>query len=49
MKYKNQKNGIFRSKFEQTCAAKLEEAGINYEYEPYAITLVDAFVTKTTS
>lgn len=49
MKYKNKLTSKYRSKFEQNCAEKLVEAGIEFEYEPYAITLVEGFTTKATT
>lgn len=49
MKYKNKANSAYRSKFEEICATKLVEAGIPFEYEPYAITLIEGFTTKATS
>ena len=48
-KYKAKSQSKFRSKFEVTCAEKLLEAGIEFEYEPHAITLTEGFTTKARS
>lgn len=49
MKYKNTKTTKFRSKFEALCYQKLVDANIEFEYEPYAILLVEGFTTKAVS
>ena len=43
MKYKNIPVGKFRSKLEVTCNELLIESGLDYEYEPFSIMLLDKF------
>ena len=40
MKYKNIRNGIYRSQLEVTAAQELDSNNIPYEYEPWVVTLM---------
>ena len=44
-KYKNKPKGLYRSKLEETAAELLTKAGIDFEYEPWQITLQKAYTT----